>query len=101
MIEGIKIDMTCEELRAHVKFRVDHHVKKHNFYAQQVETLSVGREAMANISNDPVTSLKHSMETHKERAAFFNVLAEHLIEGEVYRLSESDLMRLELFSRYF
>jgi hypothetical protein len=39
--------------------------------------------------------------SHREKAAFFSFLAEHLIPGETYRLTEDDLARLEFVSRYF
>jgi hypothetical protein len=104
MIEGIKIELTSDELRSHVQSRVDFHRAKCDFYAKQAASLRAGQEENAatyNASNNPVASLQQSEASHRERATYFKILADHLIPGETYRLSDTDLTRLELFSRYF
>mgnify|MGYP001579715992 CR=1 FL=1 len=101
MIEGIKIDMETETLRRHVQERADFHKAKSRWYDKQVDSLKAGIAAQTNVSNDPVSSLERSRESHRERATFFQIICDHLVPNEVYRLSEGDLARLELFSRYF
>jgi hypothetical protein len=101
MIEGIKIEMTTEELRAHVAARAEYHEQKAEWYLKQTASLAEGREEQWNVSNDPTQSLKRSATEHQEKSAFFHVIAEHLIPAEVYRLVQADLVQLEFFSRYF
>lgn len=101
MITGLQVEFSVEELRAHLMGRADHHRDKAKFYANQVVALSEGMEANPGASNDPISSLRHSQREHESKAAFFTVLAEHLIDGETYRLSESDLTRTEIFARFF
>jgi hypothetical protein len=52
------------------------------------------------VSNDPVGSLQESANRHGEREAFLTFMAEHIVPDETYRLTEQDLIRLEIVSRY-
>jgi hypothetical protein len=101
MIEGIKIEMTTAELKKHVISRAAFHTTKAKWYAKQGTSLRSGRSDMPNMSNDPVSSLERSREDHEKRAAFFSIIAKHLVPSETYRLNESDLTRLEFASQYF
>ena len=101
MIEGLKIDVPSDELIEHLKERADYHTEKSKFYTGQVEALRQGGVGASPVSNDPVTSLESSAKSHQDRAAFFNFLDEHVVLDETYRLSEQDLTRLEIVSRYF
>ena len=105
MIEGIKIEMTTTELKTHVVERVKFHKGKAVWYAKQATNLRAGRSdgmmSASNMTNDPVTSLVRSREEHEKRATYFALVAKHLIPNETYRLSESDLSRLEFASQYF
>ena len=38
---------------------------------------------------------------HENKSAFFHTLADNLIPGETYRLSEQNCMRIELYAQYF
>jgi hypothetical protein len=101
MIEGLKIDITCSELKVHLEERAEYHRKKTEWYAKQVSSLREGGADSTHMSNDPVSSLAGSAKSHKERASYFAFLAKHLVADEVYRLSESDLGEIELASRYY
>jgi hypothetical protein len=101
MIEGLKIEIPTEELRQHIEGRSEHHRDKAEWYGGQVRSLRAGGLAESHVSNDPVSSLERSELNHRDKAAFFAFLADHLIEGETYRLTEDDLARLEFISRYF
>ena len=41
------------------------------------------------------------MKEHEDKYGYFMFMAEHLVPDETYRLSESDLSRLEIAARYF
>jgi hypothetical protein len=101
MIEGLKIEIPTAELRAHIEGRARHHRDNAEWYEGQSRNLRAGGLAESHVSNDPVSSLERSEQNHRDKAAFFSFLAEHLIAGETYLLMEDDLARLEFISRYF
>ena len=101
MIDGIKIDVKSDELRAHIQMRAIHHDNKAKWYNDQIRGLKSGGIAESGNSNDPVGSLQNSMRNHQEKFALFQFMADHIVPDEVYRLAESDLSRLEFVSRYF
>lgn len=98
MIEGIKIELSSKELRDHLLERVSYHDGKRAFYEGQVASLRAGGVNEQAVSNDPVSSLEMSARRHSERADFFSFMADHLID-ETYRLSESDLTRIEIIGK--
>jgi hypothetical protein len=99
MIEGIRIELNTDELCKHLLGRVKFHHDKGQWYANHAQELKdAGSEGK---SNDPAASLRQSANTHADREAFFQFIADHLIPNEVYRLSESDFTRLEFAARFF
>ena len=100
MISGLCIDVSAKELKAHLGARADHHEKKAEWYRTQASTLSEGG-AGTEMSNDPVRSLAESEQQHREKAAYFRFMEQHIIENETYRLSQNDLSQIELSSRYY
>jgi len=101
MIEGLKIKITSDELRKHLQERSKYHLDKVTFYNGQVTALQDSGLSSNMTSNDPVGSLKSSAEKHQDKFALFTFMAEHVIPNEEYILSENDLSRIELASRYF
>lgn len=101
MIEGLKIEIESTELRDHLDGRAAHHESKMRFYDEQVRNLKAGGVGAVQMTNDPVHSLENSAKQHRDRAAFFRFVSDHLIQNETYRLDESDLGRLEIASRYY
>lgn len=96
MIEGIRIELTTDELKQHFDARVAHHSERETFYNGQADALKAGGvEAVKYTTNDPTSSLLQSARQHADRRAFFAFMAAHLIPSETYRLSESDFTRLE------
>lgn len=100
LIEGIKFDLSRDELHKHLGERADHHRAKAHYYEQQVASLIKNGAEQSTATNNPVYSLQQSQKSHSERCAFFVFIADHLIPGATYRLSESDLTRLELLGKY-
>jgi hypothetical protein len=100
MINGLCIDVSAKELKAHLAARADHHEQKADWYKTQAATLSEGGVS-TGMSNDPVRSLEQSAQQHREKAAYFRFMEQHIIENETYRLSQDDLSQIELSSRYY
>lgn len=101
MIEGLKIDVSSTELEEHLSKRVEYHTERAEFYGLQVQNLKAGGVGILAQSNDPVSSLEGSEKSHQDKAAFYRFMKDHVIPDETYRLTEQDLVRLEIVSRYF
>ncbi len=100
MIKGIEIEISAADLQKHLSERANYHAGKEEFYKGQVASLQKGMTENQNVSNDPISSLKRSAESHGNKRAFFQFIADHIITGETYRLNEEDLARMEVYSKY-
>jgi len=100
MIEGLKIDLSSDELMKHLAKRADHHKERATWYQSRAKELNAAIPAETNVTGDPVQNLRQHAETHKRRHTFFRLLADHIIPNETYRLTEGDLANLEFYSRY-
>jgi hypothetical protein len=100
MITGLCIDVSAKELRKHLAARAGHHERKAKWYKGQAAALTKGGAA-TGMSNDPVRSLEESEQRHREKAAYFRFMEQHIVENETYRLSQEDLGQIELASRYY
>lgn len=104
MIEGLKLDIKAEELIQRLEERIAHHRSKAESYGLQLEklgeiqpieeeedilSLSRGRES-------PRITLERKLKEHMDRAAILKFLRDHVVQGEVYRLSEHDLRLAEI-----
>ena len=92
--------MTSEKLGRMLQAKACHHGAKAAAYQKQAASFSatIGESGQ---SNDPTSSLRDSQRRHENKATFFDLLVENLILDEIYRLSEQDCVRLELYSQYF
>lgn len=101
MIEGLKLDFTSEELKQHLNKKVKYHRERSRFYGEKAQALHEGGAEAAQFSGgDPVRALKDKQLDHNKRAELFEIYSSHLV-NDTYRLSDSDLTRIELVSRYF
>src|SRR5438445_766388 len=100
MIEGVRIEITSDELWQHLVKRETYHREKEAWYRGQVESLMKGGVGPTGASNNPIESLERSRQEHESKMQLFEFMAGHVIPKEVYRLSESDLARIEIISRY-
>ena len=101
MINGLQVEFNEPELNQHLNARATYHRERAAFYRTQAGALEAGMQANPQASNDPITSLRRSQTEHESKASFFKVLADHLVKNEIYRLSENDLARIEIYSRFF
>ncbi len=98
MIEGLKIDVTSEEMKKLLKDRASYHGEKAEEYGNQLKLLE--DEPSLDMSMDPRRAMREKVHHHQQKWVFFNFLDAHVIPDEIYRLSETDLYRLELLSRW-
>lgn len=101
MINGIQIHVSTEELKQLIQKRELYHMEKEKWYESQLNNLKSGGVRPEAVSNDPISSLEQSQQRHADKRAYFNFLANHLIPNESYTLTDSDLIKLEIISRYF
>jgi hypothetical protein len=103
MIEGFKVDVTAEELAAHLDGRIHHHHTREADCAAKLQHLeaidSQPAEAEEELFDMCASSRVHGLERmlarHRNRGAFLTFAREHLVAREIYRLSEDDLRLLE------
>lgn len=101
VIHGLKILISGGELEQHLRAKVEYHTTKAAGYARQVDGISELQDDDANVyqSNDPKQGLMNSANIHRNKAALFTFMADHLITGANYMLDESDLLRVEIMER--
>lgn len=118
MIQGFRLKFTSDELKTHLRDRVDHHegraiTKESELPALRsaAEKLKVSIEAPARASdkfgssngsgpdvNSAIENLEDQVRDHRNKAAVFRLFADHLF-AEDYDLTENDLFRLEFLKR--
>jgi hypothetical protein len=89
MIDGLKLTLTGEELRARLQERVEDHQRRVEWYRHEKT-----REPDPNDEYDfclPEHQCEYGEELHDWRARALAYIAEHIEGGEVYRLSDADL----------
>ncbi len=99
-IEGLKLEVPGQEVHDHLRRRAEYHRAKAEWYAGQVESLQSGGVRPTGVSNDPLQSLEQSQQEHRAKAELFAFMADHVVRSATYRLSEQDLARIEIISRY-
>lgn len=104
LIEGLKVDISSEELKAFLLDKADYHGKKAEAYAEQAKGVKNLQEEdepeSMRFSNSPSHSLRQSAESHARRFRFYAFLAQHVIPNATYRLTEQDMAFIEMYSRH-
>ena len=100
MIEGLKIDVTSAEIRTMLEDRAQTHRKKVEEYQKKVDTLAAMAQE-AGATNSTLSAVGSKLREHRSHAMYFEFAASHVIPGEIYRLSDDDLTRLEVMDRYW
>lgn len=101
MIDGLKIDVTAEELEGHLRERSEYHAGRSVAYKSQavgVQEIQEEDGGPASYSNSPSRSLSESAENHRKKSAYYLFLADHIVRGETYRLTERDLGEIGITS---
>ena len=104
MIDGLRIDLTADELIQHLDERIRHHHDR----AADCESRVKQAEALVSASEDDeedgnvacwpgfTHDLQRRAARHKHRETLLVFFRNHVIGHEIYRLSEADLRSLEL-----
>lgn len=104
MIEGFRIEVTADELARHLDERIRHHHDRAADFERRAKELEViGHSGLDDDDEGLVgcwglnDQLERKTARHRDRETVLVYLRNHLVAGEVYRLSEGDLRSLELF----
>ena len=103
MIDGLRIDVTSEELIRHLDERVRHHHERASECLARVKRAEA-LHAEPDDEDEPFAGrwlgYAHELERraarHRDREALLMFLRDHVIAQEIYRLTEADLQSLEL-----
>jgi hypothetical protein len=103
MIEGFRVDVTADELVAHLDGRVRHHRERTQECESKLRQLQALDGATADEEEEMfemcASSRAHGLERmaarHRSREAFLLFARNHVLGTEIYRLSEEDLRLLE------
>jgi hypothetical protein len=96
MIDGLKIQMSSEELASRLTQRADWNEATANEYDQQLRR----RPAERDDPRVPDHMLAHESGEHRGRAATLRLLRDHLVPGEIYLLCERDLQFADLVPEF-
>jgi hypothetical protein len=92
VIEGLKIQMTAAELGRRLTERIAWHTAS----ARELDEDLQRPESDRRDRLTPEHIVEHDMLEHEEQAEVLTLLRDHLIQGEVYCLSETDLRFADL-----
>jgi len=105
MILGFQLDIKSDELKAHLQKKADYHKGKAESYARQLQGVKelMSEEPNAGLGQtvNADTGLHNQYTSHAQRASFFQFCADHILPNEIYRLTESELAKLEFVERFF
>ena len=109
MIEGLKLDVRTEELKTRIGARIAEHQAKVDGYARQLQRLvDIGPDPEDDSvlsefrgGGSPRSAVERKHQQHSERVALLTFLRDHLVEGEIYRLSQEDLRFAEFLPDRF
>jgi hypothetical protein len=103
VIDGLRIDVTSEELIRHLDERVRHHhdrASECEARVKRAEALHSGPEdedgAFAGCWPGYTHELERRAARHRDRESLLMFFRNHVIAHEIYRLTEADLKSLEL-----
>ena len=95
MIEGLKVTLTGEKLKALAISHAEHHESRMLTYAAQVESMTKAKvEGMEYTNGDPIRNLTERREQHASAASELRFIADNIKLSEEYLLDNSDLVKL-------
>jgi len=101
MIDGLKLDITADELVRLLDVRISEHTRNAaaDDSAAEQSHKSIRPDDLDDeweIEGPPGGRLRRRAQQARARAEALTFMRDHIIRGEIYRLSESDLRTLEI-----
>jgi hypothetical protein len=95
MIEGLKVSIPTDDLRALCLQRADHHRDRAVTYAEQVRNLTAAEvEEMDYTNGDPIRALRDKQAEHEDQERELRFTARYLKDNEEYLLDDAALRQL-------
>jgi len=103
MIDGLRLDVTADEIVKLLDERINEHVEGADTDESNAEKLSRTDDDDDDMDEVAVsTRLRRRAQRGRERAEALTFMRNHLVRGETYRLTAEDLRALELLpDRYY
>jgi hypothetical protein len=95
MIEGLKVQMTSEELARRIDQRIDWHEARAAEYERELLMSPTSADAAA-----PDQLVEAELQEHREQAGILTLLRDYLLPGEIYLLGEMDLRFADLVPEF-
>ena len=105
MIEGLKVELTADELTRLLADRIEHHrdvagdcdARRIRLQGTTASDPDDTEQQLAAAWPHYLEHLERRAERHRERADALQFLRDHLVAHEVYRLGEEDLRMLQVW----
>lgn len=108
MISGLQVDVKSAELKKILEERLVYHEEKWTILTREAEKL---RASLKNVEEDMVVSkvstgdvsqnLESKAREHRDKATYFKFMIDHVIQDDIYRLGQEDLVRLGITARLY
>ncbi len=107
MIEGLRLDVTAEEIVKMLEQRIVEHTE--NAASDETDAKKLDATARTSDEDDECvddisvgTRLRRRAQRERERAEALGFMRDHVVRGETYRLTNDDLRTLEILPpRYY
>ncbi|MEO8678048.1 MAG: hypothetical protein ABI665_03325 [Vicinamibacterales bacterium] len=103
MIDGMKLDVSADEIATVLEMRMAEHLARaeaDEVNAKQLEGLDRaeddGDDGTGLYGGSPATRLRRRAQRARERRDALTFMRNHLVRGETYRLTTSDLEVIEV-----
>lgn len=95
MIDGLKLTMSGGELREQLEARITWHRGRVLDYARELARQDIETAEEVRL---PEHIVEHMRDEHESRAETLTLIRDHIIEEEIYRLGQEDLVFAEMIS---
>lgn len=100
MIDGLRLDISADELVRLLDERINEHTENARSDDDNAQRLDGTRRTNEDDwDDDQSTRLRQRAQMERERAGALTFMRNHVVRGETYRLCEDDLRTLEILRR--
>jgi hypothetical protein len=111
-IQGLKLSMSSDELKATMLKRIEYHQEKADWLNTELKRLepelakfgddaqAQGKFSTSNRIGGVAENFKQEYARHTDKVTLFKFMSEHVIANETYILDENDLRKLEVLPNW-
>tara|TARA_R110000868_G_scaffold12959_1_gene61135 strand:- start:42 stop:344 length:303 start_codon:yes stop_codon:yes gene_type:complete len=100
MIEGLKVIIPGAKVAALADARAAHHKAKVKQYTDAKASVATAVGSTRAGSYDPEGQMESKAQEHESQAAYFSLMAEHIVKDQDYLLDKSEIAHLLGSTRY-